>query len=61
MKKDFNAPSFEVVRFNNKGIIAESICYCNVAGYDYGQGEDECVGRNLPECTCALVDPVNCV
>ena len=61
MKKHFNAPSFEVVRFDTKGIIATSICYCDIGGYDYGMGEDECVGKNNPACTCSLVTPINCV
>ena len=65
MKKNFAEPYCEVVRFGRNDIVTDSQCsgdcWCNVAGYDYGFGEDECVGRNLPQCTCATVTQVNCV
>jgi len=61
MKKSFDVPAYEVVRFGNNDIVTASVCGCNVMGTDFGLGEDECVGRNLPECTCKLDNPINCV
>lgn len=65
MRKTFEKPSFAVVRFDQREIVTSSQCptdcWCNVAGYDYGYGEDECIGRNLPQCTCSLVTEANCV
>lgn len=61
MKKNFVEPSCEVVRFNKSIITTSNFCYCDIGGYDYGQGEDECVGKNNPACTCGLVTPINCV
>lgn len=63
MKKSFTTPSCEVIRFQFKDIVTSSnTCYCNVGGYDYGMGEDDdCIGKNNPECTCGLIDEANCV
>ena len=65
MRKKFEGPSFAVVRFDQREIVTTSQCagdcWCDVLGIDLGYGANTCVGRNLPECTCATVTEANCV
>lgn len=65
MKKGFEQPGCEVVRFSCNNIVTsnqcDGNCWCYSLGTDYGYGVDGCVGANKPECTCALVTEANCV
>lgn len=66
MKRIFDKPLCSVVRFSQHDLVTSSQCptdcWCDSCGVDdFGYGKDECVGRNLPQCTCATVTEANCV
>ncbi len=60
MKKSFETPFCEVVRFGGKDIVSTSTC-CDVGGIDMGIDDTVC-GRGDAECGCTDLDyTVNCV
>lgn len=66
MKRIFEAPHYQAVYFSRNDIVTTSTgCCCDSAGDDWiSDGEYNtvgCVGKNLPECTCGLDTPINCV
>jgi hypothetical protein len=57
MKKDFENPVLEVVRFNGNDIVRTSCC--DVGGIDMGIDDEVCPSQD-GECTCTPDAEVNC-
>lgn len=58
MKKEFEAPEFEVILFNNDDVVRTSSC-CDAGGIPFPTDDDACPSGDA-ECACGEDIDQNC-
>ena len=58
MKKNFENPFCEVIRFGNADVVCTSGC-CDVGGIPFDEDDEVCPGGDS-HCTCYPDEAINC-